>query len=69
MDLYTIWADKEGDKSYYSYFNEEVYRVAIPNTLRIQQQHPDINHRSLSQRILRSMEQCPCYFEFNDCRL
>ena len=35
----------EGDKSYYSYFNEEIYRVAIPNTLKIQQQHPDINHR------------------------
>lgn len=35
----------EGDNSYYSYFNEEIYRVAIPNTLRIQEQHPDINHR------------------------
>lgn len=38
------WSLK-GDDSYYSYFNEEIYRVAIPQTLRIQQQHPDINHR------------------------
>lgn len=35
----------EGDDSYHSYFNEEVYRVAIPTTLRIQEQHPEINHR------------------------
>lgn len=35
----------EGDDSYYSYFNEEIYRVAIPNTLKIQELHPEINHR------------------------
>jgi hypothetical protein len=35
----------DGDNSYHSYFNEEIYRVAIPNTLRIQKQCPDINHR------------------------
>ena len=38
------WSLK-GDDSYYSYFNEEIYKVAIPETLKIQQQHPDINHR------------------------
>jgi hypothetical protein len=35
----------QGDNSYHSYFNEEIYQVAIPNTLRIQEQHPEINHR------------------------
>ena len=38
------WSLK-GDDSYYSYFNEEIYRVAIPTTLKIQNEHPEINHR------------------------
>lgn len=46
----------EGDNNYYSYFNEEIYRVAIPNTLRIQQEHPDINHRIIDiSKIINSM--------------
>jgi hypothetical protein len=46
----------QGDNSYHSYFNEEVYRVAIPNTLRIQQQHPEINHRIIDlTEIINSM--------------
>lgn len=35
----------QGDNSYHSYFNKEIYQVAIPNTLRIQRENPDINHR------------------------
>lgn len=38
------WSLK-GDDSYFSYFNEEIYRVAIPNTIKIQNQFPHINHR------------------------
>ena len=34
-----------GDGSYFSYFNEEIYRVAIPITLKLQQQHQHIHHR------------------------
>jgi hypothetical protein len=46
----------QGDNSYHSYFNEEIYRVAIPNTLRIQQQHPEINHRIIDiSKIINSM--------------
>jgi hypothetical protein len=46
----------QGDNNYHSYFNEEVYRVAIPNTLRIQQQHPEINHRIIDlTEIINSM--------------
>ena len=46
----------EGDRSYHSYFNEEIYQVAIPNTLRIQQQHPEINHRIIDiSKIINDM--------------
>lgn len=46
----------EGDNNYHSYFNEEIYRVAIPNTLRIQQERPDINHRIIDiSKIINSM--------------
>lgn len=38
------WSLK-GDRSYFSYFNEEVYRVAIPQTLELQRDHPEIYHR------------------------
>ena len=38
------WSLK-GDNDYFSYFNEEIYKVAIPTTLKIQENHPDIKHR------------------------
>jgi hypothetical protein len=34
-----------GDRTHSSYFNEEVYHVAIPNSQKIKEQYPDINHR------------------------
>lgn len=39
----------EAERSYYTFFNEEVYRVAIPQTLKILEQHPQIKHRVIDQ--------------------
>lgn len=42
----------EGDKTYYSYYNEEIYRVAIPTTQKILETHPHIKHRVIDQSAL-----------------
>ena len=42
------WSVK-ADKTYDTYFNAEIKRVAIPNTQRIKQQFPGIRHRVIDQ--------------------
>ena len=39
----------EAEKSYHTFFNEEVYRVAIPETQKILDEHPEIKHRVIDQ--------------------
>jgi hypothetical protein len=38
-----------GDGTYETLFNEEIYKVAIPNTKKIQASNPEINHRVIDQ--------------------
>ena len=39
----------KGDKTYNTLFNEEIHRVAIPNTIKIKEQYPHIKHRIIDQ--------------------
>ena len=50
-EICQFWA-AEAEKSYYTFFNEEVYRVAIPETRKILEEHPEIKHRVIDQSTL-----------------
>lgn len=39
----------QADRTYETYFNAEIKKVAIPNTEKIQQSHPNIKHRVIDQ--------------------
>lgn len=47
-EICQFWAE-EAEQSYYTFFNEEVYRVAIPETKKILEDHPEIKHRVIDQ--------------------